>query len=492
MLHRTTSNNIYKRFLLFSLFILITILVLRCLETLTVFSHGDALYYHLPFAKVLAETGSYSNAIRNVCGSLQTGAIEILFSIPALLSVNPLTIQISSQLIHFSLGMLLAAGLFFYYFSKINLPIALLSAISALTIAKGTDFFLYAKSDGTVASFSLLTIMLIINDNFLASIKGKWRSIFIGCLLGLIPVIKISGLFVIVPFGIYYIIKERRNPSRIFITTFFGLLFISPIIIRNYYFIKSPFFPGLLSIFPGEASEQVRNWYLKSLSSSLTFSSVREILKDFFLGKAFFVLTIPACFYGIKKKYQSNHIFYISLSILALYLIANGGVPSERFFFTCYFLNIYYLSQFLIESKLNIKYQYFILLLLILADSKIDKSLKRVRNSLFKKYTTNKEMIRDKIPLTRIWDSIKENNSLILSDQFSQYHYAPDGTKIHFPQCNNKTEFLFSCKSENDILRLKDYDYFILARSYKNDCYNYIQDNATLIETINQYRIYKK
>ena len=76
-----------------------------------------------------------------------------------------------------------------------------MGAILILTMARSADFYLYAKNDGALAAAALIAAYFIIEKKELSPIK-------VGLLLGLLPAIKMNGIFISIPLGTIFILQK--------------------------------------------------------------------------------------------------------------------------------------------------------------------------------------------------------------------------------------------------------------------------------------------
>ncbi|EQC43427.1 glycosyltransferase 87 family protein [Bacteriovorax sp. Seq25_V] len=461
-----------RKSLIYLYVILALIIVVKFLETLTPFNYADSLYYGMVIGKNLSWQ-SLKDSYLTVCGSFQSGLVEFLQAYPISKMGGNIWTQVTMQAMHFIFGQLLAG--YILYKNIKDKKIAIIAFIAALTISVDSDFFLYSKTDGYLASLGLYTFF---------SIRKRNNPYIIGLLLGLIPLIKLSGLLITAPLSLYYMIKNR-DFKNILKTAFVALALTSIILIRNYIFTGTPFYPALLKIFPGDVSQTPREYYLSALSSPINSSVLLRVMKDFFLGKMVFIL-IPFLIY--KNKFKNIEIYLLSLVVFGIYVIINGGISASRFFFLCFFLNIFYIGISLEHARIANK-QLVLLLILVLVDSKIDKTLKRDKENIKNIITNNYHKYRqDKIPLSKFWDYIPEN-SKILSDEFSQQFYAPKGVELIFGQCNKKFEPFRNC-TEEAYSNIERFDYAILADRYTNKCFDKVKNNEKIYE-YGRYKLYR-
>lgn len=464
-----SKNNKQFRYLIIILGIIVLI---KLLETMTPFSHADSLYYGMVIGKNLSWQ-TMKESYLTVCGSFQSGLIEFLQAYPISKMGGNIWTQITMQAMHFIFGQLLAG--YILYKNIEDKRVAVIAFIAALTISVESDFFLYSKTDGYLASIGLLTFITIQKR------KGPY---IIGVLLGLIPLIKLSGLLITAPLSLYYVYSSR-DIKAITRAAVIALGLTSIILIRNYVFMGTPFYPALLNVFPGEVSQTPREYYLAALSAPINREVLTRLLKDFFVGKIIF-LFIP--YFIFKNKLKNIEIYVVSLSIFLLYVFINGGVSASRFFFVCLFLNVLYLAKNLSYEKIGPKY-IFLVMILISIDSKIDKSLKRdvqnIKHVVSGKYGQYR---KEKIPLSVFWDYIPAG-SKVLSDEFSQQFYSPERIELVFGQCNQKFEKYRNC-TDDGYKEINSFDFAILTGKLKNRCFNKLSSKQILYEKSN-YKLYK-
>jgi len=464
---------------------------IKFLEALKLYGHGDALNYHLAGARLWLET-SWAEMSRDLYDNFQEGIFQIVYLIPVAIFGNTIWAQVMAQEIHFLLSLGLGSLLLIRVFKK-RPYLGYLAGITLLAINKSADFFLYAKNDGVLASMALLTYLFISRIDFAKNLKGEKRAIIIGLLLGLLPAIKLSGLYITLPLSLYYVWLNRAQFKNVLIAGGFSILPLAPIILRNWYFLKSPLFPGLLGIFPGNLTEGLISYYTGFMSKPLTLETFKLQLNVFFMGKAIFLIAPVLLALNIKNKKGNSSAYIIALITFGLYLITNGGVISPRFFFSAYFLTTYFIFESL--KKTPPKTPLIIgLLLFTLVDSKIDKSVRRVIKHLPKYATqTPKEILRNESWMTKAWDYIQAEpagKTLVISDEFAQSFYAPKGVRVIKYMGHPDAEFIANCHDKDSLAKLYAYHYAILGRNYNNLCHGVISRKAKLIGKVEHYKIY--
>jgi hypothetical protein len=470
------------------------VLSLKGLEALYPFSHGDALNYHLVGPRFIFET-SWFELNNDFWGNHQSGIFEFIYLLTIGTFGNTLLGQTSSQLLHFSLGLLTAAVSMFVFFRLKNPTMAICSLIATLTISRGGDFFLYAKSDGAVASFSLICFLLLYHDKTFEKIKNSKKFLILyALLLGLVPAFKLSGLFTMIPLAIYAMIRFRFSWKPIVTAAFIALIPLSFVLIRNWYYMRSPFFPGLLGVFPGYLSPTMLKYYQGVLTTTVNLESFFKIMTLFFTGKVIF-LSIPVfAFLNFRNKRSELNIpLYLSFATLVLYMVMNGGVTDERFYFTCFFFNLFFVLNSLAQYRFHPKW-IALVVVLVLVDSKLDKSLKRIKK-LPSVYSENESKVLDQyIPLSRVWRIIPrvetKEKIWVISDHFAQQFYSPPLYRLDQYQSHPRTDFLGQCQ-ESDIVKLRPYRFAILKEIKDNPCYDYIFQRGKLLGEVDIYKVYE-
>ncbi|MDO9182807.1 MAG: hypothetical protein Q7U04_10385, partial [Bacteriovorax sp.] len=271
-----------KIFIYFSFFLF----CLKFFEALTPFAHGDPLYYHLVLGKLWNLEG-FKNAHLDTCGAMQAGILEYVYGLLQFVIENKLIIQVVSQELHFLLSIGFISLLFLYLYFKNSNPITLLLSIGFLTIGQGSNFFLYAKNDGFMALMAFISTYLVVEKRLLQKTS---EIILLALILIMVPLIKINGIIFVIILNFIIVWNLRHQFKKIVILAFSQLIFIFPLFYRNWYFLKSPFFPALIKRFPGIMSAEMISNYTFYMGKPLTFENALNYLKLFFLGKYLFIL----------------------------------------------------------------------------------------------------------------------------------------------------------------------------------------------------------
>lgn len=385
-------------------YLFIVIFVIKALESLTLFSHGDALSYHLVWPKLVLNNG-IKHTLENFYSIWLSGYFDFIYFIPNTIFGHGEKAQQAGQFLHFFFSIGLGSLILVKAVAR---PYNWLAGVALLTISYSADFFLYAKNDGFIALMSLIAFIMI-------SKKSTNLNYKLGLIFGIAIGTKLTALFFTLPLGIYYLINCLKKKSYDFVwVVFVTLLTIFPIMYLKFLYLETPFYPGLLSLFPGNIPKSVISLYAPMLSSPLTFASLISNIKILFVFKAASVVTLFYVYYKSKDRSLINEGLIVCLTSFSLYLFFNGGIVVGRFYFSCFFIITY-----IAFNNLQIKSKYLILfMLLILIDSKIDKSVKRA----FKNITKNQSH-QIHIPRSTIWGYVPKN-SKVIAHMYTQTYYA--------------------------------------------------------------------
>ena len=132
--------------------------------------------------------------------------------------------------------------------------------------------------------------------------------------------------------------------------------------------------------------------------------------------------------------------------------------------------------------------------LLVLADSKIDKTISRYKRfSWYFEEGTQKERVMRHLEKTRVWKYITNptgKKAWILSDQFPQLYYADKGLRLEHTKTTPSGVFFDKCL---DVSKIEQFQYFIFLNDYKgNPCYDKILETSTHLGKIEGFNIYKR
>ena len=187
--------------------------------------------------------------------------------------------------------------------------------------------------------------------------------------------------------------------------------------------------------------------------------------------------------------------------MFVLYLVLNGGYQAARFFFSGYFLTVFFIFASL--RNLDGEKKYFekkrslilgILLALILSDGKIDKSIKRSFYAV-RDFATMSEtdILKRHIPHVIIWEQLEKPTkpSLVLTDYHSESFYLPSGYRLHQPDHTRSPSFFYYCQEPGDIERIYTYRYVLLGFWRDNPCYHHVIEKTKLIFSWNQFKLYQ-
>jgi len=464
----------------------IFVFAVRFFQSLCMLKHGDSLYYHLVGGRYWVET-SLLEMTESFHPFFLAGLFDYLYVIPNFIFGPTLLTQLAGQNMHFLFSMGLGALILFKYFKGSKW--AYIAPLLVLTISRSQDFFLYAKNDGVVASLGLLAALLIIEKDFLPNLKNLSRVFCIGILLGLLPAVKMYGLFASAALGLLFIYHNKKAYKEILLVAVLALLAWSPILIRNYIYLETPIFPGLLNKFPGNLTPGMIAYLTNSLNASTGFMEVLAHFKAAFMGKVLF-LSAPILFIlNLKFKKSGNSFFALVLLYMFFYAGLNGGWIFDRYYFVCYF----WLSFFIIKSLAGYELKAWavpLLIALILADGRVDYGITKTIKTfkLYAKAKDEREIVRKISKFTEFWDHVKPN-SYIISDRASEIFYAPSGVRMHNYTESREAEFLYHC-SEDDVHELSPYTYAIIERSLENPCYDLIRKKGKLLHKVFNYKLY--
>ena len=462
---------------------------IKLVETIYLFNQVDALAYHLVGGRYWIEDGIFQMS-KWFIQFFQAGYFDYFYVIPNFIFGSTMLTQISGQSMHFIFSLGLACLVFIKYF-KGNYW-GFIGSLLILSLSRDGRFWLYAKNDGVLASVTLITSILIFEKHYQNKIKNKKiYFIIVGGLLGLLPGIKMLGLFATIPLSLSFAWINRKNVKMIIPSTLIALIVWAPILIRNYYFLETPFFPGLIKIFPGNLPPGIIKLYSSMMSSPFTVNSLLLQIRDCIFSKLFFFIIPIIWFFNVKFKKEGNEYLYVSVIYLTLYLCTNGSVRYARFFFPCHILLAFYTIKSLSQYKINNLFLW-PLTIFILADSKIDLGVKHIVDAIkiYSSKENQKQIINTMIPLTRIWNYVDKNNKdkkiYIISDYSSQVFYSPKNYRLEQSQSHRKADFFYNC-TEKQLHKLKRYSYAIITKDIKNPCYNIIRNRGTKLYTLNSY-----
>lgn len=466
--------------------IFVVVFLLKFLEAFYPFMHGDPLNYHLVWPRLVIET-SFSEMVNDFFPFFQSGYFDILYFIPNLIFGNHLGTQILGQVIHQTLSLGITSILFYFLFDKSIL--GMLAAIAVLTLSNSSDFFLYAKSDGFLAFMTLVTALLALESRFE---DKKWHPYLVGFLLGFLPGIKMNGLLMSLAIGLFYFWKNRKKFDALIKVILLAILSISPKIFLNWYYLKSPLFPGFLGLFPGVLDPYLIKTFNELMNNPINLNTFLWQLSVFFKAKIFFLILPFLIYFNFKFKKKNSLIIWNSILIFILYLGLNGGVKAARFIFPCMFLNTYFIFKSLESYTLKNRH-YVLILLVLLIDSKLDKSVVRIVD-YSKSYLTlsENEILLKYNYLNNMWKFIDTKNrvkTFIFSDNFGQMFYSPQGVRIfHYPT-HPQTIFFHDCKNSDE---MKNYQYAIFSSQFfNNKCYEFVINNGKLVTIFREYKLYE-
>lgn len=477
--------------LIFSLAFFV-IFFLKVGESLTPFNHPDSLYYHLWGARLWYDY-SWNVIWENLTSYAQAGYFDIIYYCLFFLSQSLVKIQVLGQVLHFffSLGL----GSLFIFWKIERFSWGILGAICLLTISRDSIYFLYAKNDGALALVALVASYAVIN---------RKNPFLITLLLGLMVGIKLSGALVAIPLFFIFAWDYRKKLSYLFKPFLLFIFVITPKLWINYYYTGNLFFPAFLRYFPGEIPSGMLFFFKDYVGISLTWKTFQQLVWDFFLGKIVFLSAIPLFVYNFRlKNHRLNFYYIVGVFAFLLYLALNGGYQATRFYFSSYFIIIFFifssLDLWFKQNELNqgkAKLLFLFVLLIILSDSHLEQSGKRALMSSRDFYRLSEEqMINKYIPETSLWKQLpaSDDRKLILSDYTTIPYYLPKNYFVHHVGHFKGASFFLDCKESSDIEMLSNYQYVLLrfVGWRENACYSHVLQKGQLIFSWNYYKLYK-
>lgn len=449
--------------------IFLMILLLKILESFVLKGHGDGVSYHLVMPRYILEYG-FLYPHKNFFLTAQTGIFDYIYTIPQALFTSGLSAHLISQFIHFFFSIILAILFFNDLFKKHRIVFTLM-AISFLTFNRSPDFFIYAKNDGFLAFVFLFATVLTFNELPDNRLVYRWvtkhRHLFIGFFLGFLPVIKMNGLIYSFVLFCTYVFLERKNLRSLVKPLILAALTSSIIFLRNWLIVKNPTFPAFIELFPTLATPEMIAFHNAWLKNSAGLIGVLKNYIIAFTPKNIFYLFIPLAWWNHKNNFKKRNIIpFFVFCFTSLYCLRNPGYAAERFYFGCHFVMIYFVAKSLEaflnnNQRINLKHMV-LMILVIFADSKIDKTVKRVFNfygDIYRLgYTT--DLLHKYAPYTKIWQYV-EANSNVASDYAPMQYYAPP--KVRLFQAGNSIEanFFLSCEKISED-KLNFFQYFLL------------------------------
>lgn len=460
------------------------IFIIKLLECVHLFDHVDALAYHLTLPRYLTEVG-FNETFKSFFIGLQAGYFEFLYVLPVSLFGNTALAQILCQMMHFLAGL----GLLSFLATKSlsNKTYAYLLGIAVLTINAAPSVFLYAKNDGVVASLSFL-LFLILAGVFARD--SKYRYIFIGLLFGLIPGVKLTGLFPVLVLGFFFLYKEKTLSKNFLLSITLAIFVFSPICLLKFYYTGSPFFPALLSLFPGKLPSGIVDTYSNFTKSKITLSSLSLGMRSLFFAKLILLTSPLILFLSFKRKFVPLS-FFLSLAVFTAYILVNGGNISERFYFAAIFFLVH--GFFAMLEKLDFKWRFFPLLifLAVMIDSKLDLSFRRIKKSIIFSPLSEREFIEENIPLTKLWRKIEissqEKYTYVYTDLLYMGFYSPRGMRLEQLRMNPDALFYRDHKDKF----LDRYSYLIL-NSTLSDIRSNLTQGYEKIDQVHEYVVFQR
>lgn len=341
---QTTSTRILLAILLFAAGSTI-------LTTLYPHNHGDPLYYHLssPWIWSRAESIYF---IDWMPWHLQGGLGEYLYAGLASGLKDRMALLLSAQMLHATIGyggsLILTIGISRRLLQekginqseqehrgidqRLEAALVLLAGIAMACIPSELFMLTHAKNDGFVLFFGLLAINLSLSHQIFLRAMG-----FLAC--GVAVACKSSAIFFVIPFYIFNLLTELRNPQsrQIWFAALGGILVASTILLRNYYDSGSPFFPAMTGLFPSPLVDQS----IAEMVSRFTRvpGNGLEIFMTqghrFFWAMPFFLFSIWGTLTASKNR-AIRKIALIHFGSLAVYIAVSSQGTTGRFLFVIY------------------------------------------------------------------------------------------------------------------------------------------------------------
>lgn len=479
------NNRSLERFLIA---IFAIVLVVKLLNTLVVYSHGDAYNYHLVVPRLIFESGLI-DTLKSFFPIYLGGYGEFLYLIPIAIFGNSIKAVLMAQFFHFSITVIGSIFLVKKYLWKkdSHLISFLVIALQFLTISKGADFLFYAKNDGYIALLCLWIFLELMTKR-----PETWNVFILGALFGLAPSIKLSSLVLIVPCFLFLFWQKRKEIRFPIIILSMAFIIHLPILMAKHIYLGGAYlFPSLLSVFPGNLSAQSITQWNAFANKALTLNVFGKNLLLFFLPKVSLIF-LWIGIYKFRKDREIQTPILILIGSFLIYLILNGGVYSERFFFPITFCQFTILLLVLNKWRPSKKVLWAILLI-TMVDSKIDKSIKRIGSDFYPTMNGSEaQIIAQKIPFSNFWKSVEVKNekTYVFSDDFAQTYFSPKGVRLHhYPTAPVTAEF---GEKADDCLShefLDKYSYFLMSYRYTSKCNDVIKGISKKIKKIGNYEL---
>ncbi len=446
-------------------------LVYKLADALIPHGHSDPLYYTLHAPKIFHYYG-WDVMVNDLMPSVMTGVLEFVTLFYFQFTENLGLIHILAQFL--VLGLSLILGAFLIRRWTVNPFVGYLAAFSILTFSRDTAIFTYAKGDGVVGIFAMIAVYC------LSTSRKPW---ILGLFIGLLPAIKLSGLYPAVAIGAVAVIKNSKNP-RYFITAgITALAVFMPIMVRNYLGVGNPLFPGFLKSMPGKASPAMIEYYSLFYNVPANIEFVKSAVHDLFLGKLIFGLWVYFFYRKVREKsWDGLSIVACALGTFIVYCLTNGVYQGTRYFFAVFF--ILALFTFIeLDRLFSSKRDHFLksttgmimLLGLALMDSGLDMAPRIIYGNLKSVITLRLSEIvkRETAREWDMWASIPMHPTSpkrILSETTTEGYYLDPLYRLENTDLSMTGGFFKECKEPGDLGRLTEYDYYFLAPEKTNPC----------------------
>jgi len=257
--------------------------------------------------------------------------------------------------------------------------------------------------------------------------------------------------------------------------------------------VKNPTFPAFMELFPTNATPEMIKFHNSMLNVP---ASLTGILKNFLIAftpkNLFFLFPLL-----ILKNYREDRIRLNVLPLIiflftTLYCLRNPGYAAVRFYFGCHFVLLLFLGLSLqnvsFKNPPQAKTYLFIMIALILADSKIDKSVKRISHFYWDllSHIERQDFLIKYVPHAIFWEKV-EPNSNIASDKFPMQYYAPKNTVLYQAGNAKEANFFISCQKHQNS---PSFQYFLLVRPLTGCFRDNLDINDAIVKT-SQYALFK-
>ena len=293
----------------------------------------DSLYHHLGIPNYYIIKHKIL-PLRYVIASFYPPGMEMLYLMAMLLSGD-----ILAKLIHFSCGILTLIAIYHFCKKYFNRLIGLISCAIFYTVPIVSINSWATGNDVCLAFIFMLSLWAMIEFFNKDQHQKKW--LFLSAILaGFCMSIKYPALFSVLglmSFAFLYDVFGKKSSlskslKMILIYGLIALAVTSPWLIRNFVYIKNPFFPFFCKLSGGEYL-QIRQGASIFYDTLHTFGKISEVLTSpwFLTMKGYdslhfvgplFLLLIPLFFFIKRKEKIAWHLFNFSLLAYFFFLLA--------------------------------------------------------------------------------------------------------------------------------------------------------------------------